>query len=823
MELQKLYVTLAMEMKDFAAGLDTAVGQARGFAQRVGGAFAPVAAFARTAFMGIGAAAIGGFAAAGGAAISMNAQLETSTMQFTTLMGSADEAAAHVENLFAFAAATPFESQEIIDASLKLQTFGGEALNTMENLTLVGDAAAAVNAPIDEVAFWVGRLYSNLQAGAPFGEAAARLQELGIMAPTARTELEGMQAAGLSGSEIFAAFQGQLGTFTGAMELQSGTWQGLMSTIKDNLQMAAADGLKPFFDLAKQGLEGLGAWLSSPEVQEGIKNFAEGFRRVIEQVAAFVTDHVVPFVKNHGPELKAALAAIAVIMLASVIPTMITLVTTMAPIVIAVAAVAAAIYLLRKAWEEHGEQIVSTVRKLWEQVKYLFDTAVQNIRDVIAAFKAFFRGDFEEMERLLKDIWERTWAAVIDTVAKLWSLIKPKFAEFLENLKNWFQNDAKEDIKQKVFDILEGLAEWFGKLWEYLGPKFVEMWESLKTWFAEKVQAAIQLGKDIIGGIVQGLQAVGHMIQQTIMNFMQAAWDRITSFWEIESPSQRMYGVGTMIAQGLIDGIDSMAGEAAAAMDALFERMSDVGGLGGGFARFFERQTLDPMRDQLGEFQTALEGMGEQLGLGADAWLDPMTTLRLMRMAGTGFLATTQEEATARTMLAMMRERGELSAEYIDQQARLAELQEKQAQIGFLQQQYELLKLIRDNGLDTSLLEGLTFGLGADAGALMDAMSAAMQAMIQAAEDELGIHSPSRWAIDTMQNLFGTMTRTAEQEAASLRQTLGRALEPALGAVSQETGGGSVDNSRRATNYGGIHYHVQGNGASPLEALWEMA
>ena len=57
--------------------------------------------------------------------------------------------------------------------------------------------------------------------------------------------------------------------------------------------------------------------------------------------------------------------------------------------------------------------------------------------------------------------------------------------------------------------------------------------------------------------------------------------------------------------------------------------------------------------------------------------------------------------------------------------------------MNFLQQQFELLKLIRDNGLDVGLLEGLTFGANADPGALMDAMIGAMTQMIGQTTNEL--------------------------------------------------------------------------------------
>lgn len=316
MELQKLYVTLALRAQEYKQGLQEAAKEAQGFASQVGGkldaTFGAIRKAGTVALLGVGVAAAAGFGMAAREAVGMNATLETSTLQFATLMGSADKAQEHVAGLFEFAAKTPFETGPIIAASKHLQVFGGEALNSMDNLTLVGDAAAALGVPFDEAAFWIGRLYSNLQGGQPFGEAAMRLQEMGIMTPQARQELEAMQKAGVAGTEIFAAFQGQLGAFTGAMEDQAGTWVGLTSTIRDQLGLISAQALRPVFDVAKDALAGLVDFFNSAEVQRGVESFAVGLGETAKRMTEFVTTAVVPFVRDHGPQMIQVIKGIAV-------------------------------------------------------------------------------------------------------------------------------------------------------------------------------------------------------------------------------------------------------------------------------------------------------------------------------------------------------------------------------------------------------------------------------------------------------------------------------------------------------------------------------
>lgn len=262
-------------------GLGSASDDAGKRSTGMAGAFKTAAA-SFAGFLG-GAAVIGGlksaFDFAVGGAIGMNATLEKSTLQFGTLMGDTTKAETHVRSLFEFAKKTPFETGPIIAASLKLQTFGGEALNTMDNLTLLGDASAATGAPIEDLGFWVGRLYANLKSGQPFGEAAARLQELAVLTPEARQEMEAMQKAGKSTEEIFAAFQGRLGEFSGAMVSQANTWDGLTSSIKDAVSIMMADALKPLFDLVKTGAQVVLTALGSDGMEkafESLKGSVDG-------------------------------------------------------------------------------------------------------------------------------------------------------------------------------------------------------------------------------------------------------------------------------------------------------------------------------------------------------------------------------------------------------------------------------------------------------------------------------------------------------------------------------------------------------------------
>jgi hypothetical protein len=236
-------------------------------------------------------------------AIGMNAELETSTLQFTTLMGNADKARKHVESLFDFAAKTPFETGPIIEASRLMETFGGSALNTKDNLENFGDAAAATGQPINEVAFWMSRAYAAIQAGKPWGEAAQRLGEMGVVTPQVRAKLEALQDSGASGAKVWEGLTGSLGKFDGAMEKQAETFDGMLSTFMDGVNMFLAKALKPLFNGLKVLLKGANALMASPAFNGALEAIGAGIGAafsVVGEVFSTLFDIIGPLIQAFG-------------------------------------------------------------------------------------------------------------------------------------------------------------------------------------------------------------------------------------------------------------------------------------------------------------------------------------------------------------------------------------------------------------------------------------------------------------------------------------------------------------------------------------------
>jgi hypothetical protein len=224
-----IFYTMGLKTGGFTGPLAGAQSALSGFGGGIAGLAAKVAALAGAA------GGIAGVFMALKRASREAADMEGMKVSFEVILGSAEKAKQRLAELSDFAASTPFELPEIVGASRTLQTLTKGALATGQGLRLVGDVAAGTGQPFGELAVTIGRLYDGLMSGRPVGEAMARLQELGVVSGDTRGKLEAMQEAGKKGAGVWAVAAASFGQFSGMMDRQSATFNGLISTLKDNI------------------------------------------------------------------------------------------------------------------------------------------------------------------------------------------------------------------------------------------------------------------------------------------------------------------------------------------------------------------------------------------------------------------------------------------------------------------------------------------------------------------------------------------------------------------------------------------------------------
>lgn len=235
----------------------------------------------------LGQFAAGGAAVAALGQLSMaigrtNVQFERQVAALETVTGSAEKAQEVLKRLYDFAAETPFDQAQVVDAFTKLEAMGLDSSN--EALRSLGNTASAMGKTLTDAIEAV--------ADASTGE-FERLKEFGIKARTQGDQVElrfrGMTTTIGKNAEEIQEYLLNIGKtdFAGGMERQSQTLGGKISNLKDILQQAAitffqAGGSEQGKDILSQITEAIGD--AQPAIETLGKVFALQVKRIVQQL-----------------------------------------------------------------------------------------------------------------------------------------------------------------------------------------------------------------------------------------------------------------------------------------------------------------------------------------------------------------------------------------------------------------------------------------------------------------------------------------------------------------------------------------------------------
>jgi hypothetical protein len=188
--------------------------------------------------------------------VTLAGDMESLETSFRALLKNGPAAKSMVADLMQFADATPFNPEPVAQAGKQLLAFGFAAKSIKPLLSDIGDLAAGMGRPIDEVADAFGRLNSG-----QFGEAFESMRRFGIsMKDLEQQGLQFDKAGSFRGStdQAIEAVRAIIRTkFGGGMEELSKTFQGKVSTMQGywaalqrSLGEPIMDSLKPAIDQA---------------------------------------------------------------------------------------------------------------------------------------------------------------------------------------------------------------------------------------------------------------------------------------------------------------------------------------------------------------------------------------------------------------------------------------------------------------------------------------------------------------------------------------------------------------------------------------------
>lgn len=271
-----------------ARGLSSASGRLRNFAKVVGTNLMNIQAGFSMAMQVIGA--VGKFIAR---TIQESFKFEKALVNFKTLLGSIDNAKAHVEELKKFASETPLTFDDLSSASRLLLSFGSNVNDIMPSLKMLGDIALGDSQRFQGLALVFAQVKSQ---GKLMGQDLLQMVNQGFNPLTiisketgvAMSELKDMMAEGAISFEMVEAAMKKVtsegGIFHNALKDASLTGEGLTSTLKDKLSESLRQIGDTFAETAKGGMTDFINKLDELNKNGTIQKWAQGASNAIQGI-----------------------------------------------------------------------------------------------------------------------------------------------------------------------------------------------------------------------------------------------------------------------------------------------------------------------------------------------------------------------------------------------------------------------------------------------------------------------------------------------------------------------------------------------------------
>ena len=521
--LRDLKVTIKLDNSEFKIGIsgvqkqcDSLTKTVKKVATAIAGAFL----VKKVVKFGIAIAKVG---------VEYNALKEQSKVTWTTLLGSQELAISQLERIEKFAASTPFSKMGVDQMAKYLHNAGYEGDAVFDTLTKIGDMGSAFGVQEDSLVELTRQFSQVQQAGYAYTEDLNILADRGIpiyqaiadQVGVTVAEVKKMASEGKLTADIYnSAIDSMAATTAGAMEAQSKTFNGMMSTLKDNLTTVAGliteklftalsgllEKLLPVVEAFANAYKETGSFKTALlEAMEamGLEKWIE-FGKEVKSVCDKVKDLTTAFFENEqlittiaivlGTLTAAVLAfnaatilsnasmvAQEVILNAMILAETIATATTTAlgtaiafltsPITLVIAAIGALIaiiYLLIKNWDAVKE----AASKCWDWIVQKWKGACEWFKNVILT--------------PLTTGWNNFWTGVKTGASNAWANLQ----NIWSGCVGWFKST-----------IISPVSSAFKGLWEGIKSFLTNPLEGIKTMFRNAFNWIINKVNTLIGGL----------------------------------------------------------------------------------------------------------------------------------------------------------------------------------------------------------------------------------------------------------------------------------------------------------------------------------
>lgn len=403
----------------------------------------------------------GGIVALATGGVKFNAQLEQYQTAYSTLIGDAEKASETVSKIQEDASKSPFDTASLIEANQYLISAGVEAEESRQFINALGDAIASTGGGSAELS----RMAQNLQQIKNVGKASsidikqfamAGINIYGLLAETTGKTVEELNKMDITYEQLLEAFtkaSSEGGRYFGAMENQSQTLNGTISTLKDSVAQLLGELTQSLMPIIKSIISFINELVNklrnlSPEQQAMITKIGlliaslspllaiggkilQGIGGISVKIGELISN---PKVISFFAKLTANGSSLGAILK--------TLVSTFTKLINPVTVIIGLLALLYANSETFRNAVNGLASSVWNLVKTAFTTLANILRVV-----------FQIIGQVL-NVLGRLWQSFANSTAG------QQFVTFLTNVVKLITN---------LINWLSKLVEWLGKVFKWFG------------------------------------------------------------------------------------------------------------------------------------------------------------------------------------------------------------------------------------------------------------------------------------------------------------------------------------------------------------------
>ena len=162
---------------------------------------------------------------------------------------------------------------------------------------------------------------------------------------------------------------------------------------------------------------------------------------------------------------------------------------------------------------------------------------------------------------------------------KKWQGFSTNFQTAWESLPGFVQHpiQALDQASAGLKQWFVGVGEWWDEKWKGFKANWDKAWNSLVDTLKELPQKFLNYGKDIVDGLIKGINNGIESAKKTVGGLAKAILDKFTTDTGIHSPSKVFKGYGVYLIEGLVNGVLATKDLAVKAIQSVSDAVKTIG------------------------------------------------------------------------------------------------------------------------------------------------------------------------------------------------------------------------------------------------------